>query len=162
MNQALASETTTITMSSATYNTLVDTLVDTLATDTIAQTIRPPTPPTPEEILNTTEKPVNKFSTDTSFIGDGTFKYIRIPHEREMLRNGWLAVTVTEKWEYLNKRKDSPFLFSDDPNVDIIGSKMEELGYYGHSGFSFAWTMRQLECIAMDGEAKYIERRNLN
>jgi hypothetical protein len=34
---------------------------------------------------------------------------------------------------------------------------MEELGYDGHSGASFGWTMRTMQYIANHGEKKYKE-----
>ena len=34
---------------------------------------------------------------------------------------------------------------------------MEELGYNGHSGYSFGWTMRQMQYIAEHGESNYMD-----
>jgi hypothetical protein len=46
-------------------------------------------------------------------------------------------------------------MFSDDQEIWRITAKMEELGYNGHSGCSFGWTMRQMQYIAKYGEEKY-------
>ena len=34
---------------------------------------------------------------------------------------------------------------------------MIELGYDGHTGFTFGWTMRQIQSIAKQGEKKFME-----
>jgi hypothetical protein len=47
------------------------------------------------------------------------------------------------------------FMWSDDPRVDIINAKMVELGYNGHSGASFGYTMRRMQYLARNGEEKF-------
>jgi len=84
----------------------------------------------------------------------GEFKYIKSPHSREMLQNAYNAISQTETWEFVKKDIDN-FMCSDSPEVWIITKKMEELGYDGHSGFSFGWTMRQMQLIAKKGENEF-------
>jgi hypothetical protein len=48
-------------------------------------------------------------------------------------------------------------MWSNDKEVNLIANKIIELGYDGHSGFSFGWTMRQLQYIAINGEEKYMD-----
>jgi hypothetical protein len=40
--------------------------------------------------------------------------------------------------------------FSSNVKVRTISNKMSELGYHGHSGFSFGWIMRQMQEIAQN------------
>ena len=87
-------------------------------------------------------------------IGDGRFAYVKDKRTRDMLQNGWQAVTMTESWHYLKNVKVESFLWSDDPTIKAIGYKMEELGV-SHSGTTYAITMRAMEHIAKHGDASY-------
>ena len=88
----------------------------------------------------------------------GEFLYIDDVRERTMLQNGWAAVDELELWDYMKQDIDN-YCWSDAPEVLRIGAKMGELGYDGHSGASFGWTMRQLQYIGTHGEAAYRELR---
>lgn len=83
----------------------------------------------------------------------GEFLYVG-EEVRDMLINGYKAVNELELWWYIKKPIDS-FMFCNDININKIYKKMEELGYKGHSGYSFGWTMRQLEFIANYGEEEF-------
>lgn len=91
----------------------------------------------------------------------GKFEYVN-EWEREMFVNAWQAITLTENWEFMKTDIES-FMWSDDPRVDIISAKMVELGYNGHSGASFGYTMRRMQYIAINGEeqfkAEYLKHR---
>jgi hypothetical protein len=72
-----------------------------------------------------------------------------------MIKDGINAVTVTEMWDWLKiyePEKSEGFMFSSHPNLDKIGNNM----YGGHSGASYAWTMRQLEYIAKNGFEAFV------
>jgi len=86
----------------------------------------------------------------------GQFLYIKSEHTREMLVNAWNAITQLELWSYM-KQETQSYMFSTDQEINRISRKMAELGYNGHSGFSFGWTMRQMQYIAIHGEEKYAE-----
>jgi hypothetical protein len=101
-------------------------------------TILPPQVPTIEE---------------ETFIS-GSFDYIESFSTREILKNAYQAITLTETWGFVRKDIES-FMMSNSPEIKIITKKMFELGYYGHSGFSFGWTMRQMQFIAKNGEQEY-------
>jgi hypothetical protein len=143
--------------------------------------IRPPTPPTqprqglslinPNDIENTPEpveeripqevlpfllqvqEPIQQYSQEP-FI-KGQFLYIQNKHNRKMLINAWNAITQLELWDYMKKDKIS-YMLSNDSEIHRISVKMEELGYGGHSGCSFGWTMRQMQRIARLGEEHYM------
>jgi hypothetical protein len=46
-------------------------------------------------------------------------------------------------------------MFNSDRRMNTIYDKIEELGYTGHSGCSFAFTMRSIQLIAKHGEEKF-------
>lgn len=92
--------------------------------------------------------------SENNFLGNGQFEYVKDKWTREMLINAWQAINQTELWDFVKEDIDS-FMFSHDPRVTIIGNKMEELGYRGHSGASFGCTMRNIQYLAEHGEEKF-------
>ena len=74
-----------------------------------------------------------------------------------MLKDAYKAVTIAGAWEWL-KLDTTPgnrgFMFCDDPMITAISKNIG----YGHSGASFAMTMREMEFIAKNGWEKFIER----
>jgi hypothetical protein len=75
-----------------------------------------------------------------------------------MVINGYNAVTQLELWSWMKEfdPKEGGFMFSNDPNIYKIVGKMETLpNPPGHSGSSFALTMRHLEFIAKNGMDEY-------
>jgi hypothetical protein len=74
----------------------------------------------------------------------------------DMIRDGIIAVIKASEeldidmWTYMNQYTpptNQGFMFSDDAKINIIGQKMQ----IGHSGTSYGWTMRYLECLAKQG-----------
>jgi len=127
----------------------------------------PPSPPTLDEERSvttvssqesiatlTTTSTINTTETD-SFV-PGKFEYVECTHTREMLANAWQAINLTETWDFVRMPIES-FMMSRDDRIWVITAKMENLGYYGHSGFSFGWTLRQMQFIAQQGEARFRE-----
>jgi hypothetical protein len=91
----------------------------------------------------------------------GKFDYITNSWEKEMLVNAWQAITLTENWYFVKQPRES-FMMDNDKRIWDITAKMEQLGYYGHSGCSFGLTMRAMQYIAQNGEEKYKEMREEN
>lgn len=137
--------------------------------------ILPPVPPkilsiiNPDDINNNNNKDVdNKLNTPSTPTRDiipileqtkfkeGEFLYITNIYTREMLVNAWKSITQLNLWNYMKKNNNS-FMFTDDIEVKMISDRMEELGYSGHSGYSFGWTMRQMQFIARYGELEYVK-----
>jgi hypothetical protein len=86
--------------------------------------------------------------------------FIKDTHSRNMIINGHHAVTRCEAWDFLKNFSpgaNEDFMFTGHPKVYEIGNMMESCPHPpgGHSGSSFAWTMRQLESIAKDGYIVY-------
>lgn len=99
--------------------------------------------------------PLPSIEEETSFI-PGEFKYIKNINSRNMLHNAYHAINQTETWDFVKKDIES-FSFSSAPEIYRISDKMTELGYDGHSGCSFGWTIRQMQIIAREGEQLFKE-----
>ena len=100
----------------------------------------PPAPPLSEKIVNK--------------IGDGKMDYIQDSHNKIMMTNAWEAITQTNNWDFISQEIIS-FMWSDDPRIDEIMEKMEELGFDGHSGCSFGCTMRNMQFLVKNGEEEF-------
>jgi hypothetical protein len=87
------------------------------------------------------------------------FTFIKDTHSRNLVINGHHAVSRCEAWDFLKNftpNNNEGFMFTNHPKVYEIGNMMESCPHPpGHSGCSFAWTMRQLESIAKDGYEGY-------
>jgi hypothetical protein len=94
---------------------------------------------------------------DTSITYD-EFNTITDENNRVMLQNAHQAITSTEYWGYMRTFNEQSFMFSNNPAVSKILTKMSELGYDGHSGCSFAWTMRQMEFLAKNGKQAFLQQ----
>jgi len=147
--------------------------------ESIYDLLLPPTPPIQNELLSLAPKEpcqvnpqepcqvnpqepcqVNpqepcQVNTEEPFI-PGRFDYIEGKHNREMLRNAYQAITLTENWGFIRRDIES-FACSTEPEIIEISKKMLELGYDGHSGASFGYTMRAMQSIAIYGEKKFKE-----
>lgn len=82
------------------------------------------------------------------------FMYIKEKDTRDMLLSAWNVITALELWDYMKKDTKS-YMFNSDISVGRIYNKIEKFGYYGHSGSSFGWTMRQMQYIAQHGEEEF-------
>ena len=91
-------------------------------------------------------------------ITDAEFNIIPDEHSRFMLKNAHQAITLAEAWQFMRTFNDQSFMFSSNPIVSDIMKKMSELGYDGHSGTSFGWTMRQMEFLAINGKEVYLQK----
>jgi len=87
------------------------------------------------------------------------FTFIRDMHTRNMIENGYQAVSQLELWSWLRNYEPEDghgFMFSSSPNLDRITQQMESLpNSVGHSGSSFGYTMRNLHFIAKHGIDAY-------
>jgi hypothetical protein len=113
--------------------------------------ILPPSPPNNSSIISSLEHQKN----DDIFIF-GKFIYVKDDNKKEMLQNAWTAITQLDLWDYMKRDTDS-YMMSSDKEINIITEKMAELGYDGHSGASFGWTMRQMQYIAQHGEDDFMD-----
>lgn len=94
-----------------------------------------------------------------SYIHDNEFDIIPEYYKRVMLLNAYKSICeVNRAWDWLKNCNEESFAYSDSPYVAAISNKMEELGFYDHSGSSFGWTMRQMETIAKHGRTKFFSQ----
>ena len=84
-----------------------------------------------------------------------TFEFITSTSDRRMYETAFNAITQLELWPYMRNFQGASFMFSDSPEVDRIYEKIENLGYAGHSGASFGFTMRTMEFIAKHGLQRF-------
>jgi hypothetical protein len=93
------------------------------------------------------------------------FSFIRDPHTRQLVSNGYAAVNQLELLGWLKNftpEDGNGFMWSKNPNIRKISDKMESLpDPPGHSGATFAITMRHLEYIAKHGIDEYKVFMNL-
>jgi hypothetical protein len=113
--------------------------------------ILPPEPPSHEEEVRSVS--TTRTDTECSFV-EGEFKYIQDKRCREMLRTAHKAISLLELWNFVSKPIES-FTWSNDNRVTAIYDKIEELGYTGHSGASFGYTLREMQFIAKYGEREF-------
>jgi hypothetical protein len=85
----------------------------------------------------------------------GEFMYVESLN-RKMLTTAYQAINLLELWDMIKEDPgESGFAFSSDKRISKIYNKIEELGYGGHSGISFGFTLRTMQLIAKEGEEKY-------
>lgn len=111
----------------------------------------PPIPPSKEYEEDLQNK---KLIINGKNLGNGEMNYIQNEDDKLMMTNAWQAITQTNCWNFVSQDINS-FMFSDDYRVSIISRKMEELGYGGHSGCSFGFTMRNMQYLAQNGEEEF-------
>ena len=149
-----------ITPTISQYESIIE-MNDSINIESTIYQIFPPSPPS--SLLETEQEGTvlrlehpSDLDNDTynEELHSGNFKYIKDNHSREMIENGYNAVNQTNTWDFLKKSIES-YTFSDAPEAQLIYKKMEELGYHGHSGCSFGWTMRNLQSIAINGEINF-------
>ena len=87
------------------------------------------------------------------------FTTINDDHSRKMMENAFNAITATEGgWDYLRTFAEETFMYSRNPIVQTISDNMVKLGYDGHSGASFGWTMRTMEYLAKHGKEAFLAK----
>ena len=117
----------------------------------------PPSPPSDEELIG--EKFIEEYKHVRINRGDGNMDYIKKKNLREMLENAWKAINITETWDFVAQPIES-FMISKDDRIWKITAEMEKQGYFGHSGGSFGWTMRNMQYLAENGVEKFREGFN--
>ncbi len=87
------------------------------------------------------------------------FQAIKDTHIRAMMENAYHAIAMADGgWNCMKTFNEESFMFSSNPMVQTISKNMETLGYTGHSGASFGWTMRTMEYLAKYGKEAFISK----
>ena len=90
-------------------------------------------------------------------ISDAEFNYnIYDSNNRIMLKNAHQAITNAEAWDWMKNFQGESFMFSNDAMIGKISRNMVTLGYDGHSGSSYGWTMRCMEHLAKNGKDAFL------
>jgi hypothetical protein len=92
---------------------------------------------------------------------DKDINSITSEHTRDMIKNGYDAVSACEAWDWLKNLNDYSFRgqdYREDSLMYKIAYKMEKLGYTGHSGFSMEFTFSALGFLAKNGKDRFIEK----
>jgi hypothetical protein len=79
------------------------------------------------------------------------FESVYDAFEVKMLADAYQAITACDLWLWLKTfrpEEGKGFMFSNHPNLERIE---KEMAFGGHSGASWAWTMRTMESIAKNG-----------
>jgi hypothetical protein len=82
---------------------------------------------------------------------------VKSENDRVMLEDAFKAVSKAEAWTLLKDPSipgEGGFMFSENLAIKSISSHMT---YQGHSGASYAMTMRQMEFIAKKGWESYVD-----
>jgi hypothetical protein len=87
----------------------------------------------------------------------GNFDYITCITSRNMISTAYQAVNLLELWSFM-KEDIGPYMYTTDPRVYQIYDKVSNISNIGHSGFSFSWTLRQIQSIAQIGEEEYMKK----
>ena len=104
----------------------------------------PPSPPNrEEEYKNNIPIRIRGLPQD---IIPGKFSYIENENIRSMFSTAYEAINWLELWDFIKENTGcNGFMFTSNKNILNIYDKIEELGYMGHSGFSFGYTMRKMQ-----------------
>ena len=88
---------------------------------------------------------------------DAEFNYnVYDSNNRIMLKNAHGAITMAEGWDWMRNFQGQSFMFSNDEMIGKISKNMVALGYDGHSGGSYGWTMRCMEHLAKNGKDAFL------
>jgi len=111
---------------------------------------------TQQQITATIQTMTETMTTDVN-ISDAEFNYnIYDSNNRIMLKNAYKAITMAEAWDWMKNFHGQSFMFSKDAMIDKISKNMVALGYDGHSGSSYGWTMRCMEHLAKNGKDAFL------
>jgi hypothetical protein len=108
-----------------------------------------------KQATTATNKPT--MTTTDVKITDAEFNYnIYDKNNRMMLKNAYQAITNAEAWDWMKNFQGESFMFSNDAMIGKISRNMVTLGYDGHSGSSYGWTMRCMEHLAKNGKDAFL------
>ena len=86
----------------------------------------------------------------------GDFSFWDSPYEERLYKNAYDAITTENLWEWMKNAsppENKGFMFWDTPELKRINKHMDVMG---HSGFSYAMTMRTMENVAKKGWDTYV------
>lgn len=90
------------------------------------------------------------------------FLFIEDEMARNALSKTYQAISNTKNWENLKNftvDENRGFMFSNEPFLKEIEEETERLNV-GHSGWSWGWSMRNMDFISKYGWEKYVKKMN--
>ena len=76
--------------------------------------------------------------------------------DKSILSSAYNVIQQTEAWGLLRNFKEKSFVWSYDPNILNLMTKINNAYGGGHSGGSMGCTMRQMEYIANNGFDSFV------
>lgn len=91
--------------------------------------------------------------------GDGNFEFVENKSIKELLKSAHRAISLCELWSWIRiykPSKDRGFMWTQTPELDRINEQMwKDPINNNHSGSSYGFIMREMECIAKNGYTNY-------
>ncbi len=90
-------------------------------------------------------------------IGDGKMEYIQKIDRKELLKDAWQAITVTNNWDFVYEDA-SKFILENEPRNNEILQKMSLLKpHYLKTNYKYCFRiiMRYMHYLARNGEEKF-------
>ena len=106
-------------------------------------------PPLPPIIRNPIILPDYPIRPDFGFLTDS--------FTRDMVESAYTAISQAEGWHLLTNFSEESFMFTSDPRIVDLMTKVNHEYGGGHSGSSIGCTMRHMEYIAKNGFNRYRE-----
>jgi hypothetical protein len=89
----------------------------------------------------------------------GDFSFMTDRMSRELVKSAYEVVTRLDKWAVFDQEpSEGSYMFCSDPEIVELCNEINK-AYGGHSGFSMAWTMRQLQFIHNNGWLTYVNNK---
>lgn len=88
---------------------------------------------------------------------DNRYTLVYSDVDAKMLQDADTVLTTLGLWEWLsefNPHQGEGFMFTHHPNLNRI---IDAMTFQGHSGASFAWTLRTMQKLARLGWARFAE-----
>jgi hypothetical protein len=96
---------------------------------------------------------------DEIYYGNGDFDFVRDDSIKAFLKSAHRAISLCELWDWMRIYTPPPntgFMWSKAPELDRLKQQMWKDPVNGyHSGSSYGFIMREMECIAKNGYENY-------
>ena len=96
---------------------------------------------------------------DEAHYGNGEFDFVRDEYIKELLKSAHNAISLCELWNWMRNYEPPPnkgFMWSKTPELNRINQQLwKDPININHSGNSYGFVMREMECIAKNGYNVY-------
>jgi hypothetical protein len=92
----------------------------------------------------------------------GDFTFLNNKNTEKMMSDAYKATTLAEAWEHMKEEPgDGGYMYSNTLH-ESVKNISKFIKYDGHSGGSYAWTLRQIQYIAVNGWENYIKYNHIS